>query len=299
MERAGEAMSNERTGPIIAATDLSEHGDEAVRQAHAWAEARGERLVVVNALPDPTPYFSPMGEMQQMHQALKLSRAERQRALTAHVRALVGRELESEVHVGPPAKMILRAADQHDASLVVVGGGGRGTVERLVLGSTAEQVLRHADTDVLIARPSPAGGAVIAASDLSERSFRALDAASHAATLRKAPLVVVHALDIAHPMLAAFEPLLVVDDRTRSELHDACRKVLEAELERAGATGTAEVIEGRPDRVIAAAAEERGAGLVVIATHGHTGLKRIALGSVASSVSRKAPCSVLVVRATP
>jgi nucleotide-binding universal stress UspA family protein len=292
-------MSNEPSGPIIAATDLSDHGDEAVRQAQAWAQACGGRLVVVHAVADPRPMFSPMGEMQQMGQALKATRSERQRVVATHLEGLIGSPVETEVHVGSPAKVVLRAADDHGASLVVVGAGERASLEKLVLGSTAEQILRHAATDVLIARPSPSEGLVLAASDLSERSFRALEAAARRAKARNAPLLLVHALDIAHPMLAAFEPLLVVDDRTRSDLHDACRKVLEAELERTGATGAPEVIEGRPDRVIVRAAEDREASLVVIATHGRTGLSRIALGSVASAVSRKAPCSVLVVRAAP
>jgi nucleotide-binding universal stress UspA family protein len=213
------------------------------------------------------------------------------------VQQLLGEPVDVEVHVGSPEDVVLRAADKHDASLVVVGGSDRGRIEQFFLGTTAEQILRHAGTSVLIARRSPKGGAVLAGSDLSGRSFTAVEAAAAEAKARAAPLMVLHALDIAHPVLAAFEPLVVVDDRTRSDLHDACLKVLESEVERIGMGGTVEVVEGRPDRVLVAAASESAVALVVIATHGLTGLARMALGSVASTVSRKAPCSVLVVRA--
>ncbi len=53
---------------------------------------------------------------------------------------------------------------------------------------------------------------------------------------------------------------------------------------------------GRPADEICAQAERRGAGMIVIATHGRTGLRHYLLGSVAESVVRHATCPVLVVR---
>jgi universal stress protein A len=56
------------------------------------------------------------------------------------------------------------------------------------------------------------------------------------------------------------------------------------------------VASGRPGDEICAQAVKRGVSLVVISTHGHTGLKHYVLGSVVEKVVRHAPCSVLVVR---
>lgn len=53
---------------------------------------------------------------------------------------------------------------------------------------------------------------------------------------------------------------------------------------------------GRPASEIAAAAKELDADLIIISTHGHTGLKHVLLGSVTENVARLAPCPVLVVR---
>ena len=53
---------------------------------------------------------------------------------------------------------------------------------------------------------------------------------------------------------------------------------------------------GRPASEIAAAAKELDADLIIISTHGHTGLKHVFLGSVTENVARLAPCPVLVVR---
>jgi nucleotide-binding universal stress UspA family protein len=60
--------------------------------------------------------------------------------------------------------------------------------------------------------------------------------------------------------------------------------------------GEARVLDGAPAATIVATAEELGAELIVVGTHGHTGLARLALGSVAESVLRNATCSVLAVR---
>jgi nucleotide-binding universal stress UspA family protein len=56
------------------------------------------------------------------------------------------------------------------------------------------------------------------------------------------------------------------------------------------------LLEGDPATVIAETAAETGADLVVMGTHGRTGLTRFVMGSVAEDVLRKAPCPVLTVR---
>jgi len=56
--------------------------------------------------------------------------------------------------------------------------------------------------------------------------------------------------------------------------------------------------EGDPATVILEVAEETGAGLIVMGTHGRTGLGRLVMGSVAEQVLRTAPCPVLTVRTT-
>ena len=56
------------------------------------------------------------------------------------------------------------------------------------------------------------------------------------------------------------------------------------------------VVSGKPGEEICEEARKRAVSLIVIATHGHTGLRHYLLGSVAETVVRHAPCSVLVVR---
>ncbi|MEM1031771.1 MAG: universal stress protein [Myxococcota bacterium] len=280
--------------PVVVATDLSTASEEALRQAHAWAA--GRPLIAVHALADPTPIFAPIGEMQRYVEQLRQLRAKREEELREHVHAtLKDAEARAEAHVGSPADVVLRVAEEQRAALVVVGATGRGSVERALLGTTADQILRSADRPVLVARPS-GPGPIVAATDLSEPSAPALEAGVAASRLLARPLVALHALDIAHPVLAAFEPSLVIDVQTRQQLHAAVREVLRAGIERHGHEATSEVQEGPPARVISERAQTLGASLIVVATHGRTGVARIALGSVAADVGRGASCSVLVVR---
>jgi nucleotide-binding universal stress UspA family protein len=61
---------------------------------------------------------------------------------------------------------------------------------------------------------------------------------------------------------------------------------------------TSLVAHGRAADVIVETAEEKGADLIVLSTHGHTGLDRLMMGSVAEQVVRSAKCPVFVVRKT-
>ncbi|HEY4632549.1 MAG TPA: universal stress protein, partial [Candidatus Limnocylindrales bacterium] len=72
-----------------------------------------------------------------------------------------------------------------------------------------------------------------------------------------------------------------------------------AELVAAGLEATAERRDGEPAREILAAAVATGADLIVVGTHGRTGLARLAKGSVAGKVLHHASCSVLIVREAP
>src|SRR5438046_326022 len=66
-----------------------------------------------------------------------------------------------------------------------------------------------------------------------------------------------------------------------------------------GVSTTTAVLPGVPANTIVEAARTERADLIVLGTHGRTGLERVLLGSVAERVVRNAPCAVLTVRQTP
>ena len=141
-------------------------------------------------------------------------------------------------------------------------------------------------------------GTILVPTDFSEESLKALDYA--AALLREFPgtLHLVHVRDLdysyAVPPLLMVEPIIANEEMERvnaSALRDLAAKYVQS-----GQEVTAHVKIGRAFDAICAVARVIEADLLVIATHGHTGLKHLMLGSTAERVVQHSPCPVLVVR---
>ncbi len=294
-----------RASKILVATDLSEPADEAVRQAHAWAKASGGELHVCHALPESIAYEPLFSSIAQPDPAqLAATDAEVVRATTARVAQLTGRDAASvpvRVVRGSAGAAIVTEAEALGADLIVVGSRGLSTLDRLLLGSVAERVVRHAHCPVLVARTSPAFGPVLAATDFSPPSSEALSGAAIAARWLGAGLALLHAVDTAPPIaiglampLGATWVPVPADEITK--IRSAARDMLDQVLAKEKLQGSSLVVEGHAKAAIIDAATELSARLVVVGTTGRTGLARFALGSVAEGTVRGAPCSVLVLR---
>lgn len=142
---------------------------------------------------------------------------------------------------------------------------------------------------------------VLHATDFSRASRPALARAIALARQNRAKLWVAHALP---PLVMSvgggfeFVPPRTYEAIDRSARQHA-RKQLAALVERAKRAGvrvTALLLDGAPQELIPRAARRTRADLVVIGTHGRSGLSRVLLGSVAERVVRFAPCPVLTVR---
>jgi len=140
---------------------------------------------------------------------------------------------------------------------------------------------------------------IIAGVDLSVPSEHALDRAAALAKQNNAALVIVHAQ-------ADDAPIQNVDNEMLRQLGEVSEAVRVEEVKRltekrdqlAGLGINVELLSkaGPAGEIISEAARERYAELIVVGTHGHTGIHRFLLGSVATSVLRHAPCDVLVCR---
>lgn len=289
---------------VLCAVDLSEEGDEAIRQADAIARLHQGKLIAYHALPVPTrsaPLFP--------HLALADNSAfvtlERQvlEALVARVTAVTGRassDFEVELGSGSPHSAIVEDAERLAVDLIVVGGAGPKGVMRAVLGAVAERVVRYAHCAVWVARPSPAAGPIIAASDLSDPSMPAIEAAVDHGKRRGVAVSVVHALafqQVLTPMASAGLPAMAMwSPADFTKIRGEIFEQLTTAVRRFDPDAEVLVSEGRPATLILELAQKRGAGLICVGTKGRSGLSRMVLGSVAEEVVRHAGCAVLVVR---
>ncbi|HHH10829.1 MAG TPA: universal stress protein [Sorangium sp.] len=285
---------------VLACTDLSDGSDEALRQAHTWAQRRDAELVVVHVVP-PVPISQALLSLvgADTATAMREHRDRCEQRVVAQVTRVTGRPPDGYKLVvveGTPHQELLRVAATHSVTLIVLAGTSKHVVERTLLGSTAEKVLRHSPVAVLIARPSPADGEVAVASDLSDLTVPAVEAAVVEAARLKTDLVAVYCLSVARPFSAAFNPAIIIDDKTYAAVKEAAEETLHAILARFGSSGRCEVVEGDPKRQLVAFAKAEQVQLLVMGTHGESGVTRILLGSVALAAAHRAPCSVLVVR---
>jgi nucleotide-binding universal stress UspA family protein len=222
----------------------------------------------------------------------------------ARVTEQTGRSAESfrlVVDAGKPEAGILEAAAAWNADLIVIGSRGDTGLSRILLGAVSERVVRYAPCSVLVARPCSKQGTVLSATDLSDASFPAIKAGAAQARLRGAALVVLHNVDfwplpvssVTGGLAAAGFP---TDPRVLEEQRSGALQKLQRILADLRIDATCRITHGPPEAEIIRAADELEPELLVIATHGRTGLSRLALGSVAERVVETANCSVLVVR---
>jgi nucleotide-binding universal stress UspA family protein len=288
---------------ILAALDFGDSSLEALRQARTLAHAVEGSLSICHVLPAPSPLAAVLGDMDQAETAaLTGGEEDARRALTQHVRDRIGLEVSELIIVrGDAHEEIVRAAKNTGASYVVLGSHNRTGIARMVLGSVAERVSRHAPCSVLVARPVQKPGLVVAATDLSDPSLPAIAAGAAAAERRGARLVVLSVLEwgsaMPMPALGMFGTLPAIPPpEVQQQVRDALASAVEQAMARLNVKGEVVIADGSPASGIVQAAGELGAELVVVGTQGRTGLARLALGSVAEQVIRTASSSVLTVR---
>jgi nucleotide-binding universal stress UspA family protein len=298
---------------ILLATDGSRPADLAREFVAAMPWPRGTKIRVVSAVPkgaDVTPTWTEgtanipdvdrfSDQLVRTH-VLALEAAERDLAL-AHPDAVIERFLLR----GRPASSIVEEAREFHADLIVIGHRGHGPIETMLLGSVSAEVVDHAPCPVLVAR-SAAPGPIGLAEDGSPSGMTAAAVLERLPFPKAAPISVLTVTDTGFPFATSGAPGLydqAIDSYVRS-LDDAraqARTIAATAASRlvdAGYHATGFVRDGDPAHEIVEFAREHRIGLLVLGTRGHTGLRRLLLGSVARNVLLHAPCSVLIIRET-
>jgi nucleotide-binding universal stress UspA family protein len=177
------------------------------------------------------------------------------------------------------------AASEDRADLIVMGRRGKRGLARAMVGDATARVIGHAPCNVLVA---PRGAAqwshgILVATDGSRHGDAAALLAGRLALDWQLPLTVVSAVLPSHNEQRRREAVTAID---RAKASVAGLQV----------TVTGIVAEGRPEQVILDQASKAGADLIVIGTHGRTGLDRLLMGSIAERVIGFAACPVLAVK---
>jgi nucleotide-binding universal stress UspA family protein len=288
-DQGGASMFNR----ILVPVDFSAPSDAALAYARKLAASFDSTLNLLHIL-DPAFLRAMVADPRDRDTAM-LNRLDER--LTDEDRTRF-RALTAVEHSDAPADEILRYARLRDIDLIVMGTHGHTGVAHVLLGSVAERVVRSAPCPVLTLRAASDGPTrILATTDFSPPSDRALEYARRVAARCGASLHLLHVLEEMVDTASFGSEVFVPDSpETRVARMNAATERLAhragtgpSELPRA----TTQVVVGSGARTIASYAADNGFDLIVMGTHGRTGLAHLVMGSVAEHVVRTAPCPVL------
>jgi len=287
---------------IVVGTSLSAVSDGIVRTGVAVARATGAAVWLVHVCaPAALPPEIRKGDSRRLGQQLEALRS----ALGEQARR-TGLAALPDFHpdrlrlmVGSPPREILALAGAVKADLLVTGPVEGGALHHILLGSTADEVIRKAPCPVLLARSAadfPPSRVEIPV-DLSPIS-------AHAFRLGLGFLAGIGGPPPRTEVLFALNPLEL--EGSLQFTPEQLKRMAAEELDRFLASVAPSPVPFRrqittdyPRGAILSALEDRQVDLAILGTHGRGGCKRLVLGSVASEVVRHARCNVLVVPPPP
>jgi universal stress protein E len=280
---------------ILVGTSLSEESDKIVRTAFELARSSGATAHLVHAYVPPSAFGGFPAEYRlddsEWMDAEKEVLRDKLEAQIRRVSPSGFDRVQGYLEEGAPHRVLARMAGEIKPELIVVGAVEEHIRLLRPLGSTTDRVVRQAACPVLVVRRDSAfpPARVLAPVDLSQASAGALRCGLELlAQARVAP--VVETLFVLSPAEASihFSPDQIAYLAREELKRFAERNLPGVRLER-------QVRSGMPWEQILFEANEKKADLLVLGTHGHSGLERLLLGSVATDVLREARCSVLIV----
>jgi nucleotide-binding universal stress UspA family protein len=287
---------------VLMCTDGSDDARSACEWLARWPLPAGSRLRVVSAVSVPPSAL----DIPTVHEFVASLREEARLAAEAAWKRLAPGFVDSEAHVldGEARDVILKAAEEWPADLIVLGARGLGAVAGVLLGSVSLGVARRAHCSVLVVKPGTVTGSnVVIGVDGSEQ---AAEAVRFVARLPLAPLTVVRLTGaVQPPPMPATTPRIargivqearmqIVKERTATlerALADAARP-----LEGVAKHVERQMLVGTPTDVLLGAAARPDVGLVVVGARGLGAPQRVLLGSVSENVLRHAERPVLIVK---
>lgn len=294
---------------ILIAVDESSCSERAGRVGLALAKKLNAQVLVTHVLKAPPTYW----ELAAPSETLK-HRAEEILAPWAELGRQMQLDLRTEpMHDDGIAEGIVYLANRSQCDLIVMGTHGREGLGRMLLGSVAERVSRLARTPVMLVRGDgqvePSTGLferILAPVDGSEAGRPAFEVADQLAVQLGAELQILHVVPpLPAPVVGPYGghmPAFNWEDTLRA-MEKQGEAIVEHALKLAKAprvkTALLKAQTRREADVIVDFARDSRADLIVMGTHGRTGLERLLLGSVAEGVAHHASVPLLLVRPVP
>ena len=296
---------------IAVGIDFSHEATLAARQAVEIARHVGGEVVLVHSqlhveLPPVTGHAPEVQQALATYRSQLAAALEQSRDKLAALRTQLagqGPEVSQVLVEGLTDEALVAAARDLPADLFVVGTHGRTGLRWFFLGSVAQRVVRLSPGDVLVARREAVGRGgfrnLLVATDFSPASTRALDRALELSS-PQGRIDVLHCQELMPIGLWAEGSMTVDVELERAleqDLREQGEKLVASRRRPGGPALEFHLLREPPAAGITHWLETRPSDLAILGSHGRKGFRRAVLGSVAETVVRRAPCSVLVARA--
>ncbi|MCM2314469.1 MAG: universal stress protein [Thermoanaerobaculia bacterium] len=272
---------------ILAPTDFSELATHALHYAGELAKRTGSELVVLYADPFlPPPHFT-SAQVDSIASSLAAQKKNAGVELDKYTAANVSMDVRHRTMIveAHPVSAIVQAAEELDASVIVMGTHGRSGLNRFMLGSVTERVLRESSRPLLTVRPTnraveatPASPTILCPVSVSKDARAVLEQAIDFAELVGAKITVVN-----------------VGETSESRDDGALREIQSWIPERAGVPVSTISLAGNPAEVVVEHARKSNADLIIIGARHRPFADTTTIGTTTTRITRHAPCPVLTI----
>jgi len=278
---------------MLVAVDGSESSMNAFRQACAIARGNESWMTALTAVPVYPDQFEVLRMREKVVNTLR-EEGERILAVIEDIADELDMFVKTRLEEGSPFHSIIDTSEENNYDLIVMGRRGRSRLEKAFVGSVTARVIGHSQRDVLVVPQGAAmgWGTILLATDGSKYSDLAAERAINLARSYGSNLHVVSVVDVNEEFYT-HAPAAV------EEMVNGARQVVEVIGSRARAAGVSTetfVREGETYQVIGDLATSLKADVIVMGSHGRTGIRRLLMGSSTEKVIGYAPCPVLVVK---
>ncbi len=286
---------------VLVPVDFSDITNVVLRVVKKIVEAHGGEVILFHAV-SPVIYI-PYPEslsvdvidvkiLQEIEESKRREAEEKLKALSEFLKPFRSRRI---VDVGDPRDLILEVEERENPDLVVIGSHKKGLVEKILIGSTAEKVVKHSVKPVLVIKGKEPTftGKVLIAYDFSKTAEKTID---YSLEFLKPFKVKVEVLHIEEPIDL---PLVErIGEAIYEKYKEEKRKYMERIKERfqkAGFEISVKVVGGKdPAEEIVRHVHAEDVELLIMGSRGLSGLKRIILGSTSTEVFRKVEIPILI-----
>ncbi|MBU0700851.1 universal stress protein [bacterium] len=280
-----------RYNKILVPFDGSASSKHALLEAVKLVDDENTRITVASVM---LPYD---GEMEliwvkDMREAMRKSCE----SIISGAKKLAGDSIKTICEEGNVHERIIDLANVEDCDVIVMGRRGLRRFERVLVGSVTARVIGHSNKDVLVVPQGTNIGweNILLAVDGSKYSDAAANKAIELAKSYQGELKIISVVDIPTEFYAespkAAEELM---DKAKGIVEDVSRQAEAANVKSSGY-----VREGDATEVITEVVARENADIIIMGSHGRTGLLRLLMGSVAERVIGHASCPVLIVKET-